>query len=63
MEENLVTALQNFLPKDYKDVAKHANNKNIAQHLRNIFPYLYLEDHAKGFIKIAFMAIGNFSNV
>jgi len=36
---------------DYvKDIAKYANNKKIADNLRNAFPYPYTEDDAKRYI-------------
>lgn len=36
---------------DIESVAKHANNKKIADNLRNVFPYPYTLKDAEGYIK------------
>ena len=38
---------------DYKDIARHANNKKIADNLTDSFPYPYTENDAKEFLKIS----------
>lgn len=45
--------LRKWLLKDVKSLAKHANNKNIWNNLRDEFPYPYTEMAAKQWIDIA----------
>jgi len=42
--------LRPLLPEDSRSLAKIANNKNISDKLRDLFPYPYTEEDAKKFI-------------
>ena len=49
---------------DYvKDIAKYANNKKIADNLRNAFPYPYTEDDAKRYINHCIIKRGGWSGL
>ncbi|MBL7883626.1 MAG: GNAT family N-acetyltransferase [Bacteroidia bacterium] len=45
--------LRPFKNTDIKNLAKHANNKNISKNLTDKFPHPYTEEHAKNFIQMA----------
>lgn len=51
--------LRTWKTEDAEDVARAANNLNIAKNLRNAFPYPYTLDDAKGFINDCIAKEGN----
>lgn len=46
---------------DLESLIKHANNPKIAQFMTNAFPYPYIEENGKAFIKMA--STGNPTNI
>lgn len=45
--------LRTLVESDYEELAKQANNWNIAENLTDMFPHPYTEDDAKNFLKDA----------
>jgi RimJ/RimL family protein N-acetyltransferase len=42
--------IRDFQPDDLRSLVRHANNRNVSMHLRDRFPYPYLEEHGRQFL-------------